>query len=1176
MSGTRRKIPDAQARWEAITTANHAFVWASAGTGKTHTLILRALYLLLNTPFSGRRDSRARGDLPDAAQLYQTASRPQLMQAARSAIHSLVMTTFTRKAAAEMQTRLYRYLESIAAADSLTEFQANWQHEDPFFWRIVEEVLDNLGGGADMPLLATLDRGEAFDRLRAGTRALAELASELQISTIHSLAVSILRRHPLHAGVPPTTRFAREDEDEFTAIEDQVIDRWWQQEVISDSGLRDQVSELLGVVSFPQMRHWLRECYRFRWIPQEVKRLTLEEVAEEEPLLEAGYALVAALSRGNGSKIKAGRDDLQKALDGVRGGGHEAWTNLCSVVEKNRSGLFLSDRVSKTVRTAIETLEPAQARYFQSWTDFYLPVLRLCLQHEFEGLWETWTQFLERFTLWIDQAVVQQMGLVTFDEMIRLTVRLLEQHPQVRGSEQRRLRSVLVDEFQDTDFEQLRLLKELLRRDEGASHEVIGYFVGDTKQSIYRFRGVDVPSIADFHRNYESYVGCRAPCRDFRLTTSFRSLSPVTRFVNHFFEDPLDLTQPADALVPVRDGDKGMPEWILIDADENGEPFTADGARDFAAAQTLELIRDYLGAKDGQELRSYSDVMVLVREAADVDALVPVLQRSGIPAITSGAKTFFRRAEVLDVLNLLIALINPLDHLATAAVLRSPLVYLSDPDIHALMGEMPPQQIVHSQQPLPHFLSNDARIRIQRLRELVLLRREQSLEEWVYGGVRAFIPGALYTEPDDQEGRALVRINRVLERFLREAESALTTPLVWLLKQRRRAVESERWDVDPGEDVTVGDENVNAVRVMTIHKAKGLQSSFVIVYGWTSVLLELTGPRGRSRLYQTLDLTTDKGERLHGFSLAWGRLSVLSTDFNRAHNQEVIEARAEGKRLAYVAATRAADRLVLLCSASKGRRFTADIAALLGDAKKAVENKPGGYTEMCGETARFLYRQGAEARSPELTHKPLELNVEQYKALWSGRYASCQVPSSRLLRRPTDGELPPQQEVGEEAQVGGGGDRGIAMTAGQWVHAYLERHLLDERFDGGKLEVVSRELPEPAVHTSGLVLAARALSRFFSGKLPGGSRHSYAERIRAGRILGREVPVFLTDKHQAWHGVIDLVLEEEGMVMGIDYKTSAPKDPLPEEYDRQLRVYTRALERAFPERTVNFEFWWLG
>ena len=203
MSGTRRKIPDAQARWEAITTANHAFVWASAGTGKTHTLILRALYLLLNTPFSGRRDSRARGDLPDAAQLYQTASRPQLMQAARSAIHSLVMTTFTRKAAAEMQTRLYRYLESIAAADSLTEFQANWQYEDPFFWRIVEEVLDNLGGGADMPLLATLDRGEAFDRLRAGTRALAELASELQISTIHSLAVSILRRHPLHAGVPP-------------------------------------------------------------------------------------------------------------------------------------------------------------------------------------------------------------------------------------------------------------------------------------------------------------------------------------------------------------------------------------------------------------------------------------------------------------------------------------------------------------------------------------------------------------------------------------------------------------------------------------------------------------------------------------------------------------------------------------------------------------------------------------------------------------------------------------------------------------------------------------------------------------------------------------------------------------------------------------------------------------
>ena len=142
-------LPDSQMRTEAITTSDHAFVWASAGTGKTHTLALRALYLLLNAPFLPHGSGEREGFVDSDCSLYSAASRSERLRAARETIRSLVLTTFTRKAAAEMQTRLYRYLDSIAAAPSLSDLEAKYLDsgkgpQDPLFCEIVQSVLRNL------------------------------------------------------------------------------------------------------------------------------------------------------------------------------------------------------------------------------------------------------------------------------------------------------------------------------------------------------------------------------------------------------------------------------------------------------------------------------------------------------------------------------------------------------------------------------------------------------------------------------------------------------------------------------------------------------------------------------------------------------------------------------------------------------------------------------------------------------------------------------------------------------------------------------------------------------------------------------------------------------------------------------------------------------------------------
>ena len=105
--------------------------------------------------------------------------------------------------------------------------------------------------------------------------------------------------------------------------------------------------------------------------------------------------------------------------------------------------------------------------------------------------------------------------------------------------------------------------------------------------------------------------------------------------------------------------------------------------------------------------------------------------------------------------------------------------------------------------------------------------------------------------------------------------------------------------------------------------------------------------------------------------------------------------------------------------------------------------------------------------------------------------------------------------------------------------------------------------------------AKTALRLFYSNQLPGLGRPSYRERARTAKVLARELPFFMASGGQYWNGVIDLVLEEDEQIVGVDYKTSAEKDQLPDSYSQQAAVYTEALRRLYPAKPVRFEFWWL-
>jgi ATP-dependent exoDNAse (exonuclease V) beta subunit len=142
------------------------------------------------------------------------------------------------------------------------------------------------------------------------------------------------------------------------------------------------------------------------------------------------------------------------------------------------------------------------------------------------------------------------------------------------------------------------------------------------------------------------------------------------------------------------------------------------------------------------------------------------------------------------------------------------------------------------------------------------------------------------------------------------------------------------------------------------------------------------------------------------------------------------------------------------------------------------------------------------------------------------------------------------------------------MEAGTLVHRYLERHLTDNVFDDSKLAQIIAELSPGLPFATAIERAIGVLSGFYRG--------GHHERARRARIEAREAPVFLSWEGRVWSGVIDLVLNEGGTVIGVDYKITKRPKQLPPEYEQQQSVYTEALRRVFPRRQVSFEFWWLS
>src|SRR5262244_236986 len=410
-------------------------------------------------------------------------------------------------------------------------------------------------------------------------------------------------------------------------------------------------------------------------------------------------------------------------------------------------------------------------------------------------------------------ALMVQHDKIDFGDQIVLTLRLLRSRPHVLNAYQRRFKYILVDEFQDTNYAQFELVKLLAARHGNVA------VTGDDDQAIYRFRGAAISNVLSFLRHYPD-------ARQVVVTENFRShqaiLDAAYRLIQYNNPDRLEVRSGIDKrLAAVREAPGPEPRhWHYETASQE-----ADGV-----AQTIR-------ERVEQGEWSYNDVAILVRSNDDADAFLRALNLRGVPWTFSGNAGLYGRPEVRLLLAFLRAVAHPDDsvsvhYLASSDLYQVPIVDLTRCATHADRKHRWLFDVLRDAEQIPELageLSEEARGAIRHLvSDLVRymeLGREMPTGELLYqflvdSGWLARMSKAVSAR-DEAEVQNISKFFRRIQ----DAARALKYDNVREFVKHLEAL------IDAGEDPAVAEADVEtpAVRVLTVHKAKGLEFSVVFL-----------------------------------------------------------------------------------------------------------------------------------------------------------------------------------------------------------------------------------------------------------------------------------------------------------------------------------------------------------
>jgi ATP-dependent helicase/nuclease subunit A len=732
-----------------------------------------------------------------------------------------------------------------------------------FVRAVCEEGLD-----VESVLVITYTRkaaGELRARIRAALhgRGRADLARRLDgawISTIHGFCSRLLRTHPFAVGIDP--RFRELDEEHGAVIRGESFER----ALAAFCSTRDADRlRLLATYGAQGLRRMLTGVYETLRSAGRDLKLELGEVAGTAERLAELHAAAAALAADpHVSDKQLAAADAALALTTTN---PERLLDLSLLAATGDRAAEFRDARDRLEQAAFDELAVRDKDLLQVLLDLFSAEYATAKQRE---------------------------SALDFEDLQLLARDLLRDDKRVREVEQLRFRALMVDEFQDTNRLQCDIV-DLLRSGAGAPDV---FFVGDEFQSIYGFRHADV---AVFRERRER-AAQRLP-----LTFNYRSRPEVLAAVNHLFGDEFgEGYQALAASGEFTDPVFGHPVELLV-SDKRSYRDTGTSWRDGEAKAIARRVRELVDTGAAAP----GEIVVLFAAGTDAERYEAALRATGLPTYRATGRGYFGQQQVVDLLRYLRLLHNRYDDEALVSVLASPFVGVSNDALvlirlHA--GKRPLYAGI--ERSLPDGLSADDERLIrafkQRYERLAAASNRQPLERLCEEVVAAHdYDLAVLVQWDGKRRYANLRKLMRLARSYEELRGPDIEGFVSFIRDQEAvgAVQLEAVSEEEGAD---------AVRLLTIHAAKGLEFKVVIVAdagrdtsGAPSADEILVRPDG-SFGFRVIDPKSGK------------KRGVFS--YEQVREAERQEDRAERLRLYYVAMTRAIDRLVVSGAIDPTRR----------------------------------------------------------------------------------------------------------------------------------------------------------------------------------------------------------------------------------------------------------------
>ena len=734
-----------------------------------------------------------------------------------------------------------------------------------------------------------------------------------------------------------------------------------------------------------------------------------------------------------------------------------------------------------------------------------------------------------------------------------------------RAALQARFRYLLVDEFQDTDPLQAEIVFLLCEREPVAADwrdTVLEpgklFVVGDPKQSIYRFRRADIGMYDQVRRLVAGQPEGTGALEVIRQ--NFRTTPAVVQWVNNVFADVFDEDreegrQPGYQWVePFRPQADGPRVSVLLGDDFGSAAGAADAARQ-AEAQALAAlllamhgeeqerwsVQDRSAAGDGDtepwRPPRWGDVALLFRATTGLETYEQAFREAGVPYRVDGGKAYFARREVDDALLCLRAVDDPSDGPAVYGALHSSLFGFSDDELF-LFWAAGGRFDLFAAQPVAHAAVGAA---LATLRGLHERRAASEPHELAADLVRVARASEFLAATGPGGAQAIANLEKLIDRaraFSGAGGGGLGAFLAWA---------AEAGDAS-GEQESQVDDDGDVVHLLTIHKAKGLEYPIVVLVGGA-----LSGGGGGG------EPIVDRDERRLAIKLKAELPGAPARDlepqrYTTLREREKRMEASEARRLLYVAATRARDRLVVTCFGRLTNKDGSPAAVLLGPIAGALP-APAPITEEYEDGGLLVLPARVPPRLDEQDGAPDDQDLAAARRGWRERRDAL----LDRARRPAPATSPSGLEhVDESVSTGGPGapaGRAKALALGSAVHRIMELCDLD---DESSIETVATavaaELERPDLALEAAELATACWR---------------AAPVRAAAAAGpgavyRELPIGVLIDGVVVSGAIDLVYRDGDEWVVVDFKTDrAPEaDVLRERYEPQGAAYALAVEAA--------------